>query len=867
MSETLKRFDLDNIQKAVAMLFAGIKFGGGECIELRVPDKRKKITAAGWFDNPEALATAVAKLAQEGFGDPGSHRHIHENVYWTINPVHDALLARQPKNTISIASETTTDANITRRIWLPIDIDPLRAAGVSATDAEKKLARKVAEATLAKLQELGFADNSLVGGSSGNGYHVLLRLPDLPNDDESRTLLKRCLAALQVMVGNENVEIDSKVFNAGRILKAHGTLACKGENTAERPWRMSGLTIVPEKVEPCSLELLQKLAALAPATNSKRNPGEARRGPWNLESLQDYLTWTGWDAKGPAEYNGGHRWVGTCIADDNHPDAAVLLGAEGKWVYTCFHSSCEPTHSAAAFQAHWEKVKGEKYPIPGRDLLVAGADSGLVALDLTEAAGGEGDSQALVEAARKEPKRFNSTDSGNSERLVYLYGPYFRYCPQRGWYAWTRKRWAADDMGMINRAALNTVRLFGKQVVQLASNEDEAEALKKWALKSEMRAQLSNMVFLAQSASGVTVRMSEFDTDPWLFNVQNGTVDLRTGELRPHNQADMLTNISPVKFDPNAACPLWEGFLHDIMAGNREMIDFLQRAAGYSLTGITTEHCLFMLWGSGRNGKSTFLEALKYVLGTYGTTAAMSTFMESQHDGIPNDLAALAGARFVTATESKESKRLDEAKLKQVTGGDTITARFLHKEFFEYRPQYKIWLATNHRPAIMGTDEGIWRRLRLVPFTVYIPDEKKDEKLPAKLQAESAGILAWALRGLEEYREHGLMEPEGVIEATAEYREAEDWLTRFLDEHTERKDGGYVQARKLYTQYCDWAKETKEQVRSERRFAEALQEKGFVPTKKTRRGKEQGRFYDGLELRNPLTGFASPLDHLTYGPM
>jgi putative DNA primase/helicase len=868
VSEKLERFNLDNIHKAIAVLFADVKFGGGECIEVRVPDKRKKITASGWFDDIKALALFVAMLAQDGFGDPGSHRHIRENVYFTLNPVHDALLARQPKNTMSIASETTSDANITRRMWLPIDVDPVRAAGVSATDGERKLAREVANATLTKLQDLGFPDNSLVGGCSGNGFHALVRLPDLPNDDESRTLLKRCLAAMQVMVGNDKVDIDTKVFNAARILKAYGTMACKGENTSERPWRLSGLTIVPGKVEPCSLELLQKLAALAPNGNAKRDSGEKRRGPWSEQSLQDYLTWTGWDCKEPVEYNGGVKWVGPCIADDNHKDAAVILHADGDWYYTCFHDSCKGAQNTAAFKAHWETVKGEKYPIPGRDLLVAGADSGLVDLDLTEAAGGEGDAKALVEAAQMEPKRFNSTDTGNMERLVYLYGSRFRYCRQRDWYAWTGKRWAADDMGMINRAAINTVRLFAKQADQLASNEDEAEALKKWALKSEMRTPLSNMVFLAQSAKGVTVRVSEFDTNPWLFNVQNGTVDLHTGELRPHDQADLLTNISPVTYDPEATCPQWERFLDDIMAGNREMIDFLQRAAGYSLTGITTEHCLFLLWGTGCNGKSTFLETIKRLTGTYGRSADMNTFMERRYDGIPNDLAALAGARYVTATESKESRQLDEAKVKQCTGGDTVTARFLRQEFFEFTPQFKIWLATNHKPAIAGTDEGIWRRLRLIPFTVRIPDSKKDERLPAMLAAESSGILNWALQGLKDYQEYGLMEPAGVKEATEEYREAENWLSRFIDENVEQKNGGYVSARNFYNRYRSWAEETKEKVRSERKFAEALQAKGYAASQKTRRGKEQGRFYDNLELRNPLSGFAtSPFNDMAHGAM
>jgi hypothetical protein len=551
---------LDIVLAVVLTLFSNLKWGAGECVEVRMFDKRKKIAVAGWFDSPEALATAVATLSRDGYGEPGSPRHIQGEVYWTINPVDDALLARQ-KNTICLMSETTTDASITRLAW------------------------QVANATLVKLEELGFPESCLVAASSGNGYHVLVRLPDLPNAEPSRTLLKRCLAALQSMVGNDQAEIDQKVYNASRILKAYGTMACKGESTDERPWRLSKLMIVPEQIEPCNLELLEKLASLAPDTAPKRDSGEKRRGPWTEQNLQAYLDWTGWDAKGPAEYNGGFRWVGTCVADDSHRDAAVILWDTGWWSYTCFHSSCEPTHSAAAFQAHWETIKGEKYPIPGRDLLVAGADSGLVDLDLAEAAGGEGDAKALVEASQKEPKRFNSTDSGNSERLVHLFGSHFRYCPQRGWYAWRGKRWATDDIGRIFCAALNSVRLFGQQVDKLASNEDETEALKKWALRSEMRTQLSNMIFLAQSAKGVTVRMSDFDRDLWAFNCANGTIDLHTGELRPHNQADLLTNIAPVKFDPTATCPQWESFLHDIMDGNREMIDFLQRASASQSRG------------------------------------------------------------------------------------------------------------------------------------------------------------------------------------------------------------------------------------------------------------------------------------------
>lgn len=209
----MKRFNLEEIRKALGVLFKDVKFGDGECIEVRVPDKKKHITAAGWFDNIEELAGQVAVLAQGGFGE--GYRHIHENAYWTCNPASDALLARQPKNKIAIASDTTSDNNITRRLWLPIDIDPLRPSGVSATKAEKALAYAVTQNLFEKLQDVGVPADSMVGGTSGNGYHILIRI-DLPNDTDSRDLIKKCLAAMQGMVGTGKVEVDPKVFNAAR---------------------------------------------------------------------------------------------------------------------------------------------------------------------------------------------------------------------------------------------------------------------------------------------------------------------------------------------------------------------------------------------------------------------------------------------------------------------------------------------------------------------------------------------------------------------------------------------------------------------------------------------------------------------------
>jgi putative DNA primase/helicase len=240
-----------------------------------------------------------------------------------------------------------------------------------------------------------------------------------------------------------------------------------------------------------------------------------------------------------------------------------------------------------------------------------------------------------------------------------------------------------------------------------------------------------------------------------------------------------------------------------------------------------------MLYDNGRNGKSTFLEVLQHVIGTYGQSTSMEIFLAKNQEGIPNDLGALCNARFVTGVETEDGRRLAEAKVKQITGGDTIAARFLHKEFFQFQPQFKIWIGTNHRPVIRGTDEGIWRRIRLVPFTVYIPDGRVDEKLKEKLISEASGIINWLLTGLEEYRLGGLMEPEAVTAATDDYRKAEDWLQRFLDSETrgaalatER-----TQARAVYERYKRWAEEAKEYVQSERKFNDAMEGHGEPSTK------------------------------------
>jgi putative DNA primase/helicase len=516
------------------------------------------------------------------------------------------------------------------------------------------------------------------------------------------------------------------------------------------------------------------------------------------------------------------KWLGPCIVDEKHKDSAIILHTDGWWSYGCFHNDCSEVNHKS-FMAWAEEENGEKYPYPG------GRPETYDTTWLKEFEGSDvlEESLAQAETVGTERKLFACTDLGNTERLLHRYGHLFRFCPEKGWHCWDGKRWVHDSERKLKRAVARMVRLIKEEVDLVpADQEDAGVEILKWAKASEGIGHFNAASSMAEGL-GKVVGINAFDQDQWLFNCANGTLDLLSNEFREHRQEDLITNISPVLYDPKAECPLWLEFLETVLAGDQELIAFVQRSAGYGLTGSTAAHCLFMLYGSGRNGKTTFLEVLQYISGTYATSTNMEIFLVKNNEGIPNDLAALNKARFVTSVETEDGRRLAEAKVKQITGGDTISARFLHKEFFSFLPQFKIWIGTNHRPVIRGTDEGIWRRIRLIPFEVYIPDGKVDEKLVSKLKSEASGILNWMLAGLEEYKLGGLMEPKAVIAATDDYRKSEDWLARFLEAETTPATSPEhrTQARDLYNRYKTWADDAKEFKQPERKFNEAMEAK------------------------------------------
>lgn len=420
----------------------------------------------------------------------------------------------------------------------------------------------------------------------------------------------------------------------------------------------------------------------------------------------------------------------------------------------------------------------------------------------------------------------NLSDMGNALRFVDMHGENVRYCyPWESWVIWDGQRWQRDTSGQVDRLAKETVRGIYREAGN-CDDDNRRAALRQHAGRCEGEAKRKAM--LSSAKCELPISPDDFDKNHWLFNCQNGTLDLQSGDLLPHTKEHFITKLSPVDYDINAECPTWWNFLLRIMGNKEALVFFLQRAAGYSMTGGTNEQCMFIPYGLGANGKSTYLNILKKMFGEYSQHAETDTFMLRKNDNVRNDLAALRGSRLVTAIETEKGKSLAEAMVKQMTGGDPITARFLFSEFFTFMPTFKIWLAANHKPIIRGTDHAIWRRIKLIPFTVSIPENEQDKDLPEKLTEELPGILKWCLTGCLSWQDIGLDIPPEVKAATAEYREEMDMLADFLNECCIVAPGLSTKAKELYSAYTSWAESNGEKhFLSQRSFGLTLTERGI----------------------------------------
>ncbi|QPF46854.1 phage/plasmid primase, P4 family [Bacillus subtilis] len=446
------------------------------------------------------------------------------------------------------------------------------------------------------------------------------------------------------------------------------------------------------------------------------------------------------------------------------------------------------------------------------------------------------------------PPVFHLTELGNAERLVYYHGKNIRYCNELDWLIWNGKMWEEDSKRQIEALTAQTLRaIYGE--AKAMEDSYRKKQLNDWAKKCERRNIRMNTIL--DTRPMVAVRKQELDSHKYLFNCENGVIDLKTGELLPHDREFLFTKISSVAYQKDADCPNWKAFLESIFIDeqgqpNYEIIDFMQKAIGYSLTGDTTEQVMFFLFGNGRNGKSTFINTVQQLLGDYGRQTNSDTFIKKKNDSsINNDIARLDGARFVSAVESEEGQQLSESLVKQITGGEKMSARFLRQEYFEFTPEFKVFFTTNHKPIVKGSDEGIWRRIRLVPFTVTIPKEKVDKKLPQKLAAEMPGILRWAVEGCLKWQKEGLKEPEVIRKATEGYREDMDILGPFLAERCVIHPAAKIESKEIYKEYKNWCFENDDVELKNRAFYRQLEIRGF----KKEVGAKNKLFFFGVGLQ------------------
>ena len=457
----------------------------------------------------------------------------------------------------------------------------------------------------------------------------------------------------------------------------------------------------------------------------------------------------------------------------------------------------------------------------------------------------------------KKTEAYDQTDTGNAHRLYDRFGKIIRYSFNRKkWYFWTGKMWTLDESGEIKKLADEICEDLKREAWNV-QDEDLQEKALKFAKKTASSNSKEAMIKECQHIEDIPASPDDFDAYVDYLNCQNGIVNLRNGELIPHDSSFMMSKICSSEYDVRGGKPKrWLQFLDEVTGGDKKLQEYIQKCIGYSISGSNKEQCAYFLYGMGNNGKSTFLDTIADLLGTYAANAQPDTIMlqsriGSSGGGANSDIARLKSARFVTCEEPTEGVRLNEGLLKQLTGGSKVTCRFLYGDEFEYTPEFKIWVATNHKPTVRGTDIGIWRRIKLIPFEVNIPKDKVDKNLKYKLRQEFPQILAWAVEGCIKWQREGLEEPERVVEATKDYKQEMDLIAGFIDQclmidyDTDNK----IMASDLFAIYSQWAKRNNEFEMSSKKFFMEVAKK--IPDK-GRNGR--GIYYSKIRLTQYAEG-------------
>ena len=435
---------------------------------------------------------------------------------------------------------------------------------------------------------------------------------------------------------------------------------------------------------------------------------------------------------------------------------------------------------------------------------------------------------------------FELTDLGNAEMFVREHGRDFLYTHQLGWFAWDGARWARDDGDLIVRKrAAETIRGIASYYGYI-DDENTWKSIKKHAARSESSGRINAVPTIAQTY--LSAKIESFDTQPMLINFQNGTLDLVTGEFGTHNRDHRVTQITNTNYNMDAKRDVWDKFIARVLP-SEDLRNYVQDAIGYSLTGSVAEQCMFILFGTGSNGKSKFTDSIINAFGDYGKSVPSKLMSSGASDQHPTLLTELQWRRFASAQETRENGRLDEEMIKQLSGGDIISAHKMRKDYYDFAPTHKLWLSTNHKPTIRGTDHGIWRRMRMIPFTVTIPDEEKDKHLSDKLALEYDGILAWAVIGAMRWAARGLVLPSEVERATNEYRAEQDTIGQWIEDCVTPIEGMMASKKVVYDSYRQWCDDNGVYSLSQRKLTDRLTERGFssVRTKAT-------RMWEGISL-------------------
>lgn len=556
-----------------------------------------------------------------------------------------------------------------------------------------------------------------------------------------------------------------------------------------------------------------------PATTPGGRPGDEFNQQADWAALL-----TGWGWTLAKERRGMGYWVRPGKdARDGH-SATLNYGDRGKlYVFSADAAPFEANHSYSPFEAY--------------ALMEHGGDFGAAAAAL----------RAQGFGASEEGKPW--TDVANGKRFIAQHGENLRYCEALGgWLVWDGQRWMPDITGQVARMAKATARTIYAEA-DACENDERRQALSKWAVASESANRQQAMISMAWSEPGIAVQATDFDANPWLLNCANGTLDLRSGRLHVHDRADMLTKLVPVNYDPAATHPILDSYLFDATGGDAEFAAYLQRAVGYSLTGVTSEECFFMVLGPAATGKTTLIEALLAMMGDYGMKSSFDAFLEHNNSGGPTpELARLRGARLVAASETSRTRRLNEVAVKELTGGDLVTARHLHREPITFKPVLKLWLAANEAPKLTDTDTGLWRRLHRLPFEHELAADKRDPFVKESLTSDALpALLAWAVQGCLDWQRVGLRQPAAVRTATAALRAEFDPLAEFFADRCVFAPSAETGVGSLRQAYEQWANDMGARPINNKDWGQRLRAKGCE--QENRRNKSgRARIWRGVGL-------------------